>query len=80
MFSLICFWINGWVNNGEAGGLRLHRAHYDAILMISVYSYFNMTYRYTALLDLQMQFNKCDTNDLWPYISLQSHVPLIIYC
>ena len=33
MFSLICVWINGWVNNREAGDLRLHRAHYDVILM-----------------------------------------------
>ena len=27
MFSLICAWINGWVNNREAGDLRRHRAH-----------------------------------------------------
>ena len=33
MFSLICTWINGWVNNGEAGDLRRHRAHYDVIVM-----------------------------------------------
>ena len=32
MFSLICVWINGWVNNREAGDLRRHRAHYDAIV------------------------------------------------
>ena len=25
----ICVWINGWVNNGEAGDLRRYRAHYD---------------------------------------------------
>ena len=29
MFSLICVWINGWVNNREAGDLRCYRAHYD---------------------------------------------------
>ena len=29
MFSLICAWINGWVNDGEAGDLKRHRAHYD---------------------------------------------------
>ena len=29
MFSSICAWINGWVNNREAGDLRRHRAHYD---------------------------------------------------
>ena len=33
MFSLICVWINGWVNNGEAGDLKRHRAHYDVIVM-----------------------------------------------
>ena len=33
MFSLICAWINGWVNNGEAGDLRHHRTHYDVTVM-----------------------------------------------
>ena len=33
MFSLICAWINGWVNNHEAGDLRGYHAHYDVILM-----------------------------------------------
>ena len=33
MFSLICARINGWVNNGEAGDLRHHSAHYDVIVM-----------------------------------------------
>ena len=33
MFSLICVWINGWVNNGEAGDLRRHRAHYVVTVM-----------------------------------------------
>ena len=33
MFSLICVWIYGWVNNREAGDLRLHRGHYDVIVM-----------------------------------------------
>ena len=32
MFSLICIWINGWVNNREAGDLRRYRAHYDVIV------------------------------------------------
>ena len=34
--SSICAWINGWVNNREAGDLRRHRAHYDVIVMYSV--------------------------------------------
>ena len=33
MFSLICVWINGWVNNREAGDLRCHRGHYDVNVM-----------------------------------------------
>ena len=33
MFSLIYIWINGWVNNREAGDLRRNRAHYDVIVM-----------------------------------------------
>ena len=43
MFSLICVWINSWVNNGEAGDLRRfetiscslwrYRAHYDVLIM-----------------------------------------------
>ena len=33
MFSLICAWINGWVNTREAGDLRRYRAHYYVIVM-----------------------------------------------
>ena len=33
MFSLICAWINDWVNNREAGYLRRYRTHYDVIVM-----------------------------------------------
>ena len=36
MFSLICAWINGWVNNGEAGDLRRHRVHYDVTIMLNI--------------------------------------------
>ena len=33
MFSLICVWLKGWVNNREAGDLRRYRAHYDVTVM-----------------------------------------------
>ena len=36
MFSLICAWINGWVNNREDGDLKRHHAHYDVIVMCSI--------------------------------------------
>ena len=34
MFSLICAWINDWVNNRKAGDLRRYRAHYDVSVML----------------------------------------------
>ena len=33
MFTLICAWINVWVNSREAGDFRRHCAHYDIIIM-----------------------------------------------
>ena len=33
MFSLICAWINAWVNNREAGDLKRSPANYDVIVM-----------------------------------------------
>ena len=45
MSSLICAWINGWVNSGEAGDLRRHRAHYDVTLMrFEIYGMVEMWY------------------------------------
>ena len=34
MFSLICAWRNSLANNGDAGDLRCHHAHYDVIVML----------------------------------------------
>ena len=34
MFSLICIWINGWVNNREAGDLRSYRTHNDVTVTV----------------------------------------------
>ena len=33
MFSLICTWINGWVNSGETGDLGCHHTHYHFTVM-----------------------------------------------
>ena len=38
VISLICAWINGWVNNREAGDLRHHRIHYDVTGMQCLFS------------------------------------------
>ena len=39
MFSLICAWIDGCLNNREASDLRRHRAHYDVIVMFAFFCY-----------------------------------------
>ena len=41
-FSLICAWINGWVNRREASYLRRHRVDYD-ITVISCMPQWNRT-------------------------------------
>ena len=34
VFSVICAWINGRVNNREAGDMRPYRPHYGVIVMV----------------------------------------------
>ena len=41
MFSLICVWIYGWVNNGEAGDFRRYRAHFDVTVMTATINHSN---------------------------------------
>ena len=47
MFSLICVWINGWVNNRDAGDYRRYRAHYDVIVMQCDWSWYTATHDVT---------------------------------
>ena len=62
MFSLICGWMNSWVNNHEAGDLTHIRAHYDVTVMRRNWHHSNcwfsmlfskhiyMTYCYTTVI------------------------------
>ena len=54
MFSLICAWINCWANNGKAGDLRRHRAHYDVTVMT-----------YTGWLNKSYQWPTIDIRITW---------------
>ena len=68
MFSLICAYMNGWVNNGEAGDLRCHRAHYDVTVMC-----FLLFFQCSELLSTKWMksglsitwINKCHWSILW---------------
>ena len=61
MFSLICAWINDWVNNLEACDLRHQRAHYDVIVM-SLHDLDSTRYIHTTRSLLQM--NHCSERHL----------------
>ena len=62
MFSLIYARINGWVNNGEAGELRRHRAHYDVIVMHLQDQFWD-----EVLLKSDYQFNSSRSSDTYKY-------------
>ena len=62
MFSLIHAWINGWVNNREAGDLRRHRAHHDVIVIISNYILHEM------LDEITHPFPNCTGASVWERI------------
>ena len=64
MFSLICVWINGWVNNREAGDLRRYCAHYDVIVM----SGWSVSKWCCRCGDSQSLVRFCDTQ-LWSIVS-----------
>ena len=50
MFCLICARINGWVNNREAGDLRLHRAHYGVTVLRAVIENCRHCVRYISMI------------------------------
>ena len=50
MISLICVWINDWVNNREAGDWRRYRAHYDVIVMSEAHQAANQNWVMPQLL------------------------------
>ena len=67
MFSLICAWIDGWVNNGEAGDLRCYRAHYDVIVMFHVFSARPRQMRTDACNAFSQQLKPCSAPVCSPY-------------
>ena len=72
MFSVICVWINGWVNNREAGDFRRYRTHYDVIVMEfspqwSNWQYFNIGPGNGSVINRRMK--QCSPNSLPPYVN-----------
>ena len=84
IFPLICSWIHVCANNGEAGDLRHHRAHYDVIVMIS--SLLPHRYKLSWLRSFKFRvvwgsradchlliFVKMEAHMCWKYLSLIPH-------
>ena len=64
MFSLNCVWMNGWVNNREAGDLRRYRAHYDVIVMKRVRLCITMRRRLQKCAGVKRSLHKPETRDV----------------
>ena len=58
MFSSICAWRNGWVDNCEAGDLRHNRTQYDVIVM---YQQGNVTCHGT--------WKQCSSSQSWGWVN-----------
>ena len=67
MFSVICAWINGWVNNREAGDLTRHRVHYDVTVMNQPHVPRMMAIVLVLFCDLKLWFG---SDQFHPHVSL----------
>ena len=72
MFSLICAWINDWVNNCEAVDLRRHRGHYDVNVM-NIQCHVNVC--------MGQQPEKTSAIDtVWPALTVSSMYDFVVFC
>ena len=77
MFSLICVWIQGWINNREAGDLRRYRAHYDVTVMTPIPNIpatrqtHNHTHSCLQITNNDKNSTCVFTTDLWLYIEIE---------
>ena len=67
VFSLICVWINNWVNSGEDGDLRRYRAHYDVTVM--TISHCSCNYPHSIL----RSSNHAIVDTIW--LEIKAHIP-----
>ena len=56
VFSLICAWTNGWVNNRDASDLRCHHTHYDVTVMFTTSPYNTILGRVTDPICITLPF------------------------
>ena len=64
--------INDWLNNGEAGDLRRHRADYDVTVMGGILKTINSVpigALVTSIPDVQVKINKCSPKWQWSFMT-----------
>ena len=64
MFSLIYVWINGWVNNREAGDLRRYLVHYDVTVMLWPDLFMESEYIFAISISISI-FLHSPSNKVW---------------
>ena len=70
IFSLVCAWINVWVNNRDAGDLRRHHAHYDVTVMLSNHLNDNMQiFSQTLVFFVPLWLSDCSVNTAKIYMN-----------
>ena len=73
MFSLICTWIKGWVNNGKAGDLRRYRAHHGVtIIYVLIVNTVTCTSINMGIAFLRHRIKTCIVTTLCHYTVLNS--------
>ena len=65
VFSLICTWTNGWVNNRDAGDLRRLRAHYDVTVMDDAKQSARYDWEYEAVTDYFSKSSPVNETNMW---------------
>ena len=94
IFTLICAWINGWVNNRESGDLRRNRAHYDVIVMCNMvykiytcwmifklYSTLVLNHPFTCVTPRRLfKYNMYNFNEITRSDNLPSHAMKLPLC
>ena len=79
MFSLICVWINGWVNNREAGNLRRHCGHYGVIVMNSNITYITQNCTCPSTADSHWLAWGAETKSWWRH-QMETFSALLAIC
>ena len=79
IFSLICVWINDWVNNRRDGDLRRYRAHYHVIVMCPTNDTYHINFTSYAINYTSYAKNTCDLVAYWSMTKLLNCGNIVVH-